>query len=168
LRAFWQGGSPAIYPGDLHVEFLAKVDGCVVEALVRGCGPQVELVSCRSALETVIGVLAEICRKRSTPLGSRAMDRTRASHLVATGVSRNKTEELQHLGDRNLRAHTLKVNARHACTLGNREEEPVLGNVRTKNELTPDGVNLIVNIVYGNSTSTSTHRFGGRGIKTGT
>jgi hypothetical protein len=60
--AFWQGGSPAIYPGDVQVEFLAKVDGCVVEALVRGCGPQVELVSCRSALETVIRVLAEICR----------------------------------------------------------------------------------------------------------
>ncbi len=62
------------------------------------------------------------------------MNRTSASHLVTMGVSTNKTEEFQDLGDRNLGPHLLKINARHAEQLGSREEEPVRCNFRTRKQ----------------------------------
>jgi hypothetical protein len=56
----WSSGESGYWP----VEALAKVDGGLVQRLFGRCGPEIELVSSRPALEAAIGVFAEICRER--------------------------------------------------------------------------------------------------------
>ena len=47
-------------PGDVDVQRLAEIDGRIVQALVGGGGPQIELVSVRFTLEATQRVLAQI------------------------------------------------------------------------------------------------------------
>ena len=92
------GGSPTVDPGDIDVQRLAEIDSRIVQALVGGGGPQIELVSVRFRLEATERVLAQIRRKRATLWGRRAMDRTAPSHLIARTLAGTKPSKSRTCG----------------------------------------------------------------------
>ena len=94
-----------------NVNFLAKIDGCIIELLLRRSGPEIQVVALGLALEATKRVGGEVRRERTTAWRGRVVNRTGASELIAARFGRIKFQQFQDLLHRSLGSHRLEVDA---------------------------------------------------------
>jgi hypothetical protein len=127
-------GLPAVNPRLWAVEFLAQIDGSLVQALLGYGRVQIQLVAGGTAFEAAIRVGLEVHGEDAAVLETGSMHRTGTAKLRTTDLRWDKFNEPQDLGDGDHGAKIAIINTRHSDKLPStfdarhrtREEEPVL------------------------------------------
>ena len=91
---------------------LTKVQSCVIERLLGGRCPKLQLIAALPASVTVETGRPEVDRKASAALVRRVQG-TGTVKLITPAVDTDKLQQIKHLAHRDLRAKLLEVNAWH-------------------------------------------------------
>src|SRR5579871_2069389 len=129
-----RAGLPAVNPRRRAVEFLAQIDGSLVQALLGHGRVQIQLVPGGTAFEAAIRVGLEVHGEDAAALETGSVHRTATTKLRTTSLRWDKSNEPQDLGDGDHGAKLAIINTRHGDNLPStfdpkhrtREEEPVL------------------------------------------
>lgn len=128
-------------PRNVDVETVAEVDGGGMQVRFRDCGPKVELVSRRTALETAKRISCQMNRKNTTFGESRTVERARSTPLVAVSLRGDEADQVENVPHGNLLPNRFEIDTRQERfsserfppddrfrqdrKAGHREEEPV-------------------------------------------
>jgi hypothetical protein len=99
-------------PRNVDQTTLAEVDGGGVQVRLRDCGAKVELVSRQTELEAANHISSQMNRDDATLGGSRTVDRTRPTQLVAVSLRRDEADQFENAPHGNLLSDCFEIDTR--------------------------------------------------------
>jgi hypothetical protein len=108
--------SPAHNPGNSAAKPMAKVDRCLIQGLLRGSRPKLELVTLTLAAMAKVATACHVHRERAMKPGPGLMQWTSSVPLHPRSICRLEPQQAQNLLHRDLSANSVEVDAWYSCS----------------------------------------------------